>query len=162
MEAEKQLALRPWVIDDAQELYALASDVEVAGGAGFPPHGDVAESRRVLKEILIADFSFAIVEAASGRIVGSISAFVPRGEDLRAAAEVEVGYWIGHSCWGKGYATAALGLLLGEIGKLPEVRRVTARCREANVASRRVLEKSGFALVSQPEGTCRYARALRP
>lgn len=55
-----------------------------------------------------------------------------------------VGYWLGKAYWGRGIASAALRLYLEE-----EVRRpLLATVAEDNTGSRRVLEKTGFRLVS--------------
>ena len=54
----------------------------------------------------------------------------------------EVGYWIGREFWGRGIATQALRLLLEEISARPLI----AHAARHNLASRRVLEKCGFAL----------------
>jgi RimJ/RimL family protein N-acetyltransferase len=52
----------------------------------------------------------------------------------------EVGYWIGREFWGRGVATRALSAFMQEV----EERPIYAGVAETNVASIRVLEKSGF------------------
>lgn len=59
-----------------------------------------------------------------------------------------VGYWISHAFWGRGVATAALGLFLGEVTDRP----LTAHVAETNVGSVRVLEKCGFIQVGREIG----------
>lgn len=68
-----------------------------------------------------------------GVLVGSISCFVMDGVD-------SVGYWIDRSHWGRGIASRALELLLGEVTMRPLHARVAA----SNLGSIRVLEKCGF------------------
>ncbi|HEX9687861.1 MAG TPA: GNAT family N-acetyltransferase, partial [Thermoanaerobaculia bacterium] len=51
-----------------------------------------------------------------------------------------VGYWIGKEYWGRGVATRALSKFLGHV----KTRPLYARVAKHNVASIRVLEKSGF------------------
>ncbi len=58
-----------------------------------------------------------------------------------------VGYWLGQDFWGKGIATQALAALLKQMATRPLYAYVAAH----NLASRRVLEKCGFAL-SADEG----------
>jgi RimJ/RimL family protein N-acetyltransferase len=56
----------------------------------------------------------------------------------------EIGYWIGVSYWGQGYATeAARALIDHAFGEL-EHETLQAGARVSNPASRRVLEKCGF------------------
>ena len=73
---------------------------------------------------------------ADGVLVGRIVTWLHDGER-------EVGYWIGRDHWGRGYATAALRLLLAEVTDRPIVAYVAIH----NVGSRRVLEHCGFSVV---------------
>jgi RimJ/RimL family protein N-acetyltransferase len=57
----------------------------------------------------------------------------------------EVGYWIAREAWGRGYATAALRLLLQEVPDRP----MFARVAEHNVGSRRVLDHCRFVRVGE-------------
>jgi RimJ/RimL family protein N-acetyltransferase len=57
----------------------------------------------------------------------------------------EVGYWLGKEFWGKGIATKALAEFL----KVVETRPLFAHAAKHNVASRRVLEKCGFAVIGE-------------
>ena len=77
---------------------------------------------------------------ADGVVVGDIVSWV---EDGRR----EVGYWIGQEHWGRGYATAALRLLLDEVPDRP----MFARAAEHNTRSRRVLERCGFVRVGETD-----------
>jgi len=64
-----------------------------------------------------------------------------------------LGYWLGIPSWGQGYATEATNLLFGSIVGVSDrqvlelgiVAEITACARVINPASRRVLEKCGFA-----------------
>lgn len=60
---------------------------------------------------------------------------------------VEVGYGLARSVHGHGLATEAVAGML-ELARRHGLRAVTAQTAPDNVASRRVLEKSGFARVS--------------
>ena len=71
-----------------------------------------------------------------GILVGRMMTWVHDGER-------EVGYWIGRDFWGRGYATAALRLLLEEVTERPVVAHVALH----NIGSRRVLEHCGFRVV---------------
>jgi RimJ/RimL family protein N-acetyltransferase len=68
-----------------------------------------------------------------GAVAGNIGSWEADGERF-------VGYWIGREYWGRGVATAALGLFLGE----EPVRPLHAHVVVHNVGSIRVLEKCGF------------------
>ena len=75
---------------------------------------------------------------AGDRVVGDIGSWLE-------GAQREVGYWIGREHWGRGYATAALRLLLEEIPDRPIVAHVALE----NIGSRRVLEHCGFVVVGE-------------
>lgn len=77
----------------------------------------------------------AIVKAilADEVLAGSISCFRRDEKDF-------VGYWLAKEHWGKGIATRALELLLEKVS----IRPLYAQVAKENVASLRVLERSGF------------------
>jgi RimJ/RimL family protein N-acetyltransferase len=75
---------------------------------------------------------------ADDEVVGDIVSWLDDGRR-------QVGYWIGRDHWGKGFATAALRLLLDEIADRP----VTAHVALDNIGSQRVVEKCGFVRVGE-------------
>ena len=91
-------------------------------------------------EILADPTVVARTITADGVLVGDIVSWVEEGRR-------EVGYWIGREHWGRGYATAALRLLLDEVAERP----IEARAAEHNVGSRRVLEHCGFVRVGETD-----------
>ena len=50
----ERLILRPWLEDDAGELYKYASDPDVGPAAGWPPHTSVDNSRDIISTVLSA------------------------------------------------------------------------------------------------------------
>jgi RimJ/RimL family protein N-acetyltransferase len=82
---------------------------------------------------------------ADGDVAGTIGSW--GGADGR-----EVTYWIGRPYWGKGIATAAVGMFLA----VDRCRPLHARVAHDNVGSRRVLEKCGFRVIGTDRG---YAEA---
>jgi RimJ/RimL family protein N-acetyltransferase len=61
--------------------------------------------------------------------------------------EVELGYRLRKSAWGKGYATEGSRALICKGFTEFGVQRVVAEAMAVNMASRRVMEKSGLKLV---------------
>lgn len=72
---------------------------------------------------------------ADGQVAGHIASFLRDGER-------EIGYWIDRALWGRGIASEALSLFL----RLEQRRPLSAGVAPHNLASMRVLEKSGFRL----------------
>ena len=89
--------------------------------------------------------SFFIARAPDDLVVGEI------GGAVVAPGTMEIGYAIVPSCWGQGYATAAV-LALAELARgEPRVDRVIAHAPLERPASGRVLEKAGFTLTGEVE-----------
>ena len=61
---------------------------------------------------------------------------------------IEVGCSVIKACWGRGYATEALKVVLGYLTENEGISCVTAWCASENVGSSRVLEKAGMRLVN--------------
>ena len=92
----------------------------------------LAEGRTPIRAIVV-----------DGEVVGNVFCWTDE-----ALGTPEVSYWIGRAHWGKGYATRALALFLGEITERP----LLGRAAHDNVGSLRVLEKCGFRVVGADRG----------
>ena len=93
---------------------------------------------------------WAAIEKSTGDFLGWFH-FRPR--EGTAPNQVELGYRMRKSAWGKGYATEGSRALIRKGFTESGVQRVTAEAMAANMASRRVMEKAGLTLVrtfSQP------------
>jgi RimJ/RimL family protein N-acetyltransferase len=78
---------------------------------------------------------------AARQVIGLVSA------TLSDAGEIELGFMVAPGLWGKGYATEAMRALVEALFALTGAERILANARTENPASRRVLEKCGFAYV---------------
>ena len=105
-----------------------------------------SQAKWIAREML----DFAMVRRADGMLVGrcglhTIDWSIPR---------LEVGYWVRTSCNGQGFATEATLALVELARSHLAARRLEITSDARNAASRRVAEKSGFAL----EGIRRNSR----
>ena len=66
------------------------------------------------------------------------------GFTFREGRPPELGYWLGEPFWGHGYATEAVRGLIDAAHSTGLYGLIAARCLEDNIASAKVLEKSGF------------------
>ena len=66
-----------------------------------------------------------------------------------ASGRAEIGFGIAESCRGRGFATQAVLRLVEIAGSQDHVTEIYAETAIANVASRRVVEKSGFSHIGQ-------------
>ena len=93
-------------------------------------------------QILGDDANINQTIVCDGQVVGNIASFPDE------SGQREVCYWIGRQYWGRGIATQALSLLLGQVQERP----LYARVAKDNPASRRVLEKCGFSIIGEDRG----------
>jgi RimJ/RimL family protein N-acetyltransferase len=86
-------------------------------------------------------------KAAGCAIIGVASARAGQGQDQEQ--DVEIGYALAPQAWGKGFATEAVRALVDLIFNVTPALRVVANSRVDNIASRRVLEKSGLVHIGE-------------
>ena len=152
----ERLFLRKFRMEDAEAVFAYASNEDTARFVSWDAHQTLEDSRRFLswmegqyKEGKTADW--AIMDKASSRIIGSLG-IVSQDEQNRSC---EIGYVIGREYWGHGLVAEALSRVQRFLFEETTVNRVQAICCQENTASARVLEKCGF----QCEGVLRqYVR----
>jgi RimJ/RimL family protein N-acetyltransferase len=130
--APRDVSLRPVTPADLPALFEHQADPEGCRMAAVHPR---------TREVFFARWDDIFRDAgvvpraivSGGVLVGAISCFQRDGKDY-------IGYWLAREHWGKGYATAALRLLLEEVRRRP----LWARVATHNPASLRVLERCGF------------------
>lgn len=144
-----RLILRPWEAGDAEVLYRWAKDPEVGPRAGWKPHESVAESRDIIRGVLGAPETYALVLREIGEPVGSMGLFPPQyalpAENLGDAVQLELGYWIARPYWGQGLVPEAAEELLRYAFEELDCRMAHCCHFDWNGQSRRVIEKLGFA-----------------
>jgi RimJ/RimL family protein N-acetyltransferase len=145
---DQSLTLRRWTVDDAPDIVqCIDGDPEITKWLDLVPQPYTLEDARAYVAG-IGEQSFAVTEAPSGRVLGSIG--LQRHDD----GVGEIGYWIRAEARGAGTTTRALVLLATWALKEEGLARVQLRADVENTASRRVAEKAGFRL----EGIMRSAR----
>ena len=132
-----QVRLRPVEDDDLPIFLAHQDDPVAAAMAAFPTRAPEVFFAHWAK-IRADPINYTRTIVADDEVVGDIMSWL-------AAGGREVGYWIGREHWGKGFATAALRLLLEEI----EDRPITAHVAVHNIGSQRVVEKCGFVRIGE-------------
>lgn len=147
----ERLVLRRFTEDDTANLVELDSDPEVmrfiTGGRATPPE----EIEREVLPAFLGHYArypgygfWAAIEKSSGLFVGW---FHLRPAEESPPGEVELGYRLRRSSWGKGYATEGSRALVDKGFAELGVERVFASTMVVHVASRRVLEKAGLRFV---------------
>jgi RimJ/RimL family protein N-acetyltransferase len=132
------IRLRPWQPSDAPAIVeCIAGDEEMAEWLDrLPQPYTLADARFYIG--LEGEEKYAITDAASGRVLGSVGL---RWDTPESAAEV--GYWIRRDARGRGLTTRAV-VLVARHAFAAGAARVFLRADPENVASCRVAEKAGF------------------
>ena len=143
-----RLRLRPWNDADATALFELARDPRIGTLCGWKPYESIDDAHEALSTFLAAPDSYAVTLGSTGEIVGSIALRIDR--DSPEARVADIGYWIGASYWGNGYATEA-GRAIIERARELGVSTIILKYFDGNDASRRVSEKLGFTWKSREE-----------
>lgn len=148
--------LRPWTEADVPAIAEACRDEEIARWLDSIPQpytqadarAYVAMTRRGWKERTLA--AFAITDAASGEVLGSVGVSVVDADQ----AVAEIGYWVKRTARGRGAATRAVQLASSWALRECGVQRLQLRADAGNLASQRVAERAGFTR----EGVLRSAR----
>ncbi|MBP1576411.1 MAG: GNAT family N-acetyltransferase [Oscillospiraceae bacterium] len=141
----ERLMLRPWQKEDADDLFRYASDPMVGPSAGWLPHQNREESRRIIETVLSAEETYALVFKQTGEVIGSVGIMLPgRGNLPMEKGEAELGYWIGKPFWGQGLVPEAVQVLLSRCFSGLGCQKVYIVYFSGNHKSKRVSEKCGF------------------
>ncbi|SCF41780.1 Protein N-acetyltransferase, RimJ/RimL family [Micromonospora echinospora] len=144
-----ELLLRPWREEDAADVLAALRDPETAQWNPSAPGLDLAGAQAWTRAR--ADWSagthasFAVTDATSGALTGSVSLHRIQGD------EASIGYWTVPAARGRGVATAAVRLVTGWAFGSLGLHRIELCHAVANPASCRVAARAGYPL----EGTLR-------
>lgn len=139
----KRLIFQRLMYEDAEEIfYAYASKPEATRYVSWPTHRSVADTQRFLMQTRAAwsagtDYSFSIRLKNSHRLIGSIGA-------LNDYGKIQFGYVISPGQWNRGYATEATLKFMELLSAHQGVYRIGTLVDVDNLASQRVLEKSGL------------------
>ena len=146
-----RLLLRRFTPDDVDALVELDCDPDVMH---FVTGGRPTPREEIESEVLPAFLDYyerftgygfwAAIERSSGRFLGWFHFRPARGAP---AGEVELGYRLRRSAWGKGYASEGSRALVDKGFAELGVERVVAFTMAVHVASRRVMENAGLRYV---------------
>lgn len=145
-------ALARLQLEDRKEFFRV---LNVSPEASWPPELNNAESMAQTRDRLMASpdeagwhswvFITRRAEGVPGRLAGNGGFYGPPDAD----GQVEIGYSMLPSFREQGLATEAVLGLAGWAFGQPGVHAIRARTQASATASRRVLEKSGFAFAGE-------------
>jgi N-acetyltransferase len=131
------LVLRPLTPDDREALFAAARDPLIWEQHPAPDRHEPATFQRYFDGAIASRGAFAVIERASGRIIGS-----SRYCNLDPGREVEIGWtFLERAFWGGVYNREMKSLMLDHAFRF--VERVVFVVGEGNRRSQKALEKIG-------------------
>lgn len=144
--------LRPWHINDLQSLVGYANNPNIAKNmADQFPHPYTIENGKAFIEMATSYSPLQIFAIdLKGMASGGIGIHPQKGIYRKNA---ELGYWLAEPFWGKGIITNAILQMVDYGFKTFDIDRIFARPFGHNIASQKVLEKSGFTLEARLEKT---------
>lgn len=142
--ATQRLTLREFVASDFEAIHAFSSDPRVTKFLFFGPRDEDGTAEYLdgllasQREVPRTRFELAVVETGTARVIGACDL------SLIERNVVDLGYMLGITDWGKGYATEiSLALIDAAFFDL-RADRVISTVDVNNRASIRVLEKIGM------------------
>ncbi|HLI64464.1 MAG TPA: GNAT family protein [Terriglobales bacterium] len=137
------LRVRNWRRDDLDDLLRYANNPKIAGNLRdqFPHPYTRRDGIEYLNYVRSMDVPMSFAMEYGGEAVGGIG--FKLGTDI-ARLSAEMGYWLAEPLWGRGLATRAVTAASEWAFDSYKVIRLFATVFSHNVASMRVLEKSGF------------------
>jgi len=141
----KRLILRKFNIDDYKGMYDnWASDKEVAKYVSFNLHKDYNETKQILQKWIDeydnGSYNWVVELKDTHIIIGNISVIKINQKHNNC----EIGYVYGSKFWKNGYATESLKKVIDFLLNECDFHLVEAKYLASNMASGRVMEKSGM------------------
>ena len=140
-----RLILRPWNLDDLDDLYEYASVEGVGSMAGWKKHESIGESKRILESFINDRSTFAI--EYQGKVIGSLGVDeyrtqnYPELDDNRCR---ELGYVLSKDYWNKGLMSEAVKEVIRYLFEEAGLDVILCGHFTWNAQSARVQEKCGF------------------
>ena len=129
--------------EDAEEIfYAYASKPEATRFVSWPTHQSIEDTKFFLRYAVEAwtngaDYSFSVRTKESARLVGSFGVVNEDGK-------LQFGYVFSPTQWGNGYATEVCKKMMELLKNQSGVYRIQSFVDVENIASAKVLMKSGL------------------
>jgi [ribosomal protein S5]-alanine N-acetyltransferase len=162
-----RLTLRPFALDDADDLFGVRGDAEAMRYWDWPadanPAATWAISGQFVEEMAAGSAFYWAARTSAGRFAGLFDLNESNGE------VPDLGFMVPRPLWGKGFGFEAASAVVGE-GWRRGIAGLQARVHDGNERSARLLAKIGFSEVgTQPMQVrpgvmilCRHFRLLRP
>jgi ribosomal-protein-alanine N-acetyltransferase len=141
----QRLLLRPAREDDLELLHEILSNARAMTYWSSPPHADIGQSRKWLQsmiDIRLPEGEDFIIEH-EGQLIGKAGLW----------RFPEIGFILHPDYWGRGFASEALGFVLGRALEAHGLPKVDADVDPRNEDSLKLLRRLGFRETGRKERT---------
>lgn len=139
-ELNLQVTLKNLSREDLDDFYVWASDSEVARYMTWEAYTNKDDALEFLIKIAEPHPYFKAI-CYNGKVVGSLTLMPGKGSN---SCRAELGYVLARKYWGKGITSTAIKKALYDGFHSLSIHRIEALVDPDNIASQRVLEKSGM------------------
>lgn len=144
LESER-LILRKWIESDSKDMYEYAKSNLVGPNAGWKPHKDEDESKKIIKIFIENNDVYAIELKSQSKVIGGIGLHKRTPDNkLKELKQREIGYVLNLEYWGNGYIPEAVNCLIKYGFEEMNLDLIWCGHYDFNERSRRVNEKCGF------------------
>jgi RimJ/RimL family protein N-acetyltransferase len=140
-----QIQLRALRIEDASVFASHANDPEIANNLtnGFPHPYTLEHAKNFIALATSHQPQQIFAITHNDEVIGAIG--IHPQHDIHCK-NAELGYWLAKPYWGQGIISKVIPQVVHYAFENFDIERVYARPFGSNIASQRVLEKSGFTL----------------
>jgi ribosomal-protein-alanine N-acetyltransferase len=153
--ATKRLTLRPYTLDDVDEMWPHVSDPMLPKQMSWTAHQSKDETRGFVAGCIkgVGDNTGVVWTIRhDGEFVGAIGLANIRFQFAAWRIDrAELGYWIGIPFWGRGFMTEAAAEVVRFGFETIGLHKITVGCLDGNVASQKIIERLGFRFIGRHE-----------
>jgi ribosomal-protein-alanine N-acetyltransferase len=149
-----RLTLRPLQLSDATSIFEYAQNPNVSRYTLWEPHQSLADSEAYIRSYAWPNYAIDVPEPWAitlkeqpEKVIGTIGCFWVS----ERAKSMELAYALHEKHWGQGLVAEAAQIVIPFCFEYYKLQRIQAQCKAENLASKRVMEKSGMTY----EGTLR-------
>ena len=143
-----RVTLRPWRLEDADDIWPYVSEPDFPKMMSWAAHRDRSETVAFIQsriDALAAGTSATWAIEHEGHAAGAIGLDGIRWHFAAWRIDrAEIGYWLAPPLWGRGIMTEAATAVTRWGFETLGLHKITIGCVEGNLASRRIIEKIGY------------------
>ena len=135
--------LRKWNQSDVESLAFYANNINISQNLTdrFPYPYTKKDAKSFIKFAQDDDLSYIFAIEINGEVAGGIGLHGQKGIYRK---NFEIGYWLAEKYWGNGIVSKAIKQMVKYGFENTSISRIFAKIYGRNIASQKVIQKSGF------------------